>query len=368
LILNSNDTRCLRVTALGIRDVLFVLVLMNAARAADATTLRVLTYNIHHSQGRDGVFDLERIASVINAANPDLVALQELDQGNTRSGVDVFQLHRLAELTGLQGFFGKTIEFQGGEYGNGVLVRRGLHVIATVNRAMPSPGGGEARGVMEVGISLDGVNTTPEIRLFATHFTAGADETSRLNQAAFINSLATSSEVPALLAGDLNSTPSSAPMQSLLEQWKDPTASRTTISRATQIDFVLLRSPQWRIVEPGNFTVNFTTSAASDHYPYLTAVTLIPEPSTQSIVAGCSFLVCRACRRGQTDCRRRAAPCHECVTPPCAKDDLGGSSSEAQAAFSCYGRNEARPCPSASPKHRLISRVGPLGKRHSACR
>ena len=33
-------------------------------------TLRVLTYNIHHSEGRDSVFDIERIAGVINAASP----------------------------------------------------------------------------------------------------------------------------------------------------------------------------------------------------------------------------------------------------------------------------------------------------------
>ena len=43
-------------------------------------TLRVLTYNIHHGEGTDGKLDLDRIARVIKAAEPDIVALQEVDQ------------------------------------------------------------------------------------------------------------------------------------------------------------------------------------------------------------------------------------------------------------------------------------------------
>jgi len=46
------------------------------------STLRVLTYNIHHGEGTDGVFDLPRIADVIRSVEPDLVALQEVDQGH----------------------------------------------------------------------------------------------------------------------------------------------------------------------------------------------------------------------------------------------------------------------------------------------
>src|SRR5688572_27405034 len=106
------------------RAIALLLVLTSATGLppASARTLRVLTYNIHHSEGRDAQFDLDRIAGVIRAANPDIVALQELDQGNSRSGFDVFQLNRLAELTSLDGYFGKTINYMGGEYGNGVLI------------------------------------------------------------------------------------------------------------------------------------------------------------------------------------------------------------------------------------------------------
>ena len=41
--------------------------------------LRVLTYNIQHGAGADGIVDLERQAEVIQRLKPDLVALQEVD-------------------------------------------------------------------------------------------------------------------------------------------------------------------------------------------------------------------------------------------------------------------------------------------------
>lgn len=46
-------------------------------RAAGSDTVRVLIYNIHHGAGTDGRLDLERIAAVIRAQDPDVVLLQE---------------------------------------------------------------------------------------------------------------------------------------------------------------------------------------------------------------------------------------------------------------------------------------------------
>ena len=52
--------------------------------------LRVLTYNIHHGEGTDGVFDYQRLARVINELEPDVVALQEVDNKTRRAaGVDL---------------------------------------------------------------------------------------------------------------------------------------------------------------------------------------------------------------------------------------------------------------------------------------
>src|SRR5215207_8498273 len=85
-----------------------------AARPA-GKTLRVLSYNIHHAEGTDGKLDLARIAGVIRAAEPDLVAVQEVDRDTTRTN-KVDQTAELAKLTKLHGEFAKAIDLQGGGY------------------------------------------------------------------------------------------------------------------------------------------------------------------------------------------------------------------------------------------------------------
>jgi len=48
--------------------------------------LRIMTYNVHRCVGVDGRADPRRIAEVIAAYQPDIVALQELDVGRLRTG------------------------------------------------------------------------------------------------------------------------------------------------------------------------------------------------------------------------------------------------------------------------------------------
>ena len=277
-----------------VRPLLAALVFLTLALPAHAKTLRILSYNIHHSEGRDGVFDLNRIADVINATNPDVVALQELDQGNRRSGVNVFQLDRLAQLTGMQGYFGKTINYQGGEYGNGILVAPSLTMVSTINRPLPSPGGGEARAVIEMGLSFDADPRTVEFTFYATHLDA-SNQSNRNAQAAFINNLVAASTAPALLAGDMNSRPSTASYAALAAQWTDATnVASPGISRNTQIDYIFHRTNQWRVEQAARFIVNDTTREASDHFPLLAVINL---PNTNADfdgdddVDGADFLI-----------------------------------------------------------------------------
>ena len=254
---------------------LIVLTFLAAAEPAAARTLRVLTYNIHHSEGRDGRYDLNRIANVIKAANPDIVALQELDQGNTRSGVNVFQLDKLAELTDMQGRFGKTINYSGGEYGNGILVAAGLDIVQTTNRPLPSPNGGEARAVLEMKLSFDPDRATAEFIFLATHLNA-SNEASRNAQATFINNLAERVTTPMLLAGDMNARPTTEAYARLAGVWTDSTnLDDPGIARSTQIDYIFHRSTgDWEVKQSGRFIVNATTAVASDHYPMLTEFNL----------------------------------------------------------------------------------------------
>lgn len=80
-----------------------------------------MTFNIRHGAESS----LEAVAQVIIDAEPDVVALQEVDQNTTRSG-NVFQAEVLGELTQMESVFFPAIPLQGGEYGLSILSRHPL--------------------------------------------------------------------------------------------------------------------------------------------------------------------------------------------------------------------------------------------------
>src|ERR1044071_7467187 len=83
-------------------------------------TLRIMTYNIHVGVGMDKKLDLQRIADVINKEKPDLVGLQEVDRGVTRTeGKD--EIAELAGFTSMSYAFAHNLDYQGGQYGVAIL-------------------------------------------------------------------------------------------------------------------------------------------------------------------------------------------------------------------------------------------------------
>jgi endonuclease/exonuclease/phosphatase family metal-dependent hydrolase len=48
--------------------------------------VRIVSYNIHGCVGTDGRRDAERVAAVLEALAPDVVALQEVDSRASRGG------------------------------------------------------------------------------------------------------------------------------------------------------------------------------------------------------------------------------------------------------------------------------------------
>jgi endonuclease/exonuclease/phosphatase family metal-dependent hydrolase len=188
----------------------FLLLLGPLVQAAE---LRVMTYNIHHGEGTDGKFDLERIAKVILAEMPDLVAIQEVDVKTGRSrGVD--QAAELIRLTGMEGRFGKFMDFNGGEYGQMVLSR--FPIKAVMNH--PLPRGPEPRASLAIDVELPDGKPLVFVgnHLYMT-------EAERLAQAkALREAVGTDPEARVILAGDFNSEPGESPMRYLRERWSDP--------------------------------------------------------------------------------------------------------------------------------------------------
>lgn len=85
--------------------------------------LRVLTYNIHRAIGVDRRFRPERIASIVSSHSPDLVLLQEVDDGAPRSR-EMDLARELARALGFEHWaVGHNVTLRKGRYGNATLSR-----------------------------------------------------------------------------------------------------------------------------------------------------------------------------------------------------------------------------------------------------
>jgi endonuclease/exonuclease/phosphatase family metal-dependent hydrolase len=120
-----------------------------------------MTYNVHSCVGTDGRYDPGRIARVIERAEPDIVALQEVDVGVERSaGLD--QARWLAQRLDMTPHFTCATLWGRGEYGNALLSRHRFDVFA--EGCLPSLGG-EMRAVQWLRIDFDGL----QLELLNTH-------------------------------------------------------------------------------------------------------------------------------------------------------------------------------------------------------
>lgn len=235
------------------------------ANDAQPTRLRILTYNIHIGIGNDKKLDLPRIAAVIARCRPDIVALQELDVGTSRTG-RVDEPAELSRLTGFQVHFGKTLDHQGGQYGIAILSRYPIREPAV--HPLPCTPGREPRVALAARITPA---NGPPLRFICTHLDATDDEHDSLPGARRLNELFGAGNEPAILAGDFNKTPDSATIHTLLACWNNaahsnPQPTIPSQNPTRQIDFVFYRpAGAWRVIE----AKAVEESMASDHRPVL---------------------------------------------------------------------------------------------------
>lgn len=174
--------------------------------------VRVLVYNIHAGKDAGGVDNLARVAALVRSVDADLVLLQEVDRRTERSG-RVDQPAELARLTGYSAAFGKTLDYQGGEYGIAVLSRwpilRDTLVHLLVDPPQPRAGGSyEPRGALRVTVAAPG----GAIAVVNTHLDAAHDEVRRqeIRTVVAIADSLRAAGTPTFIGGDFNSTPESA--------------------------------------------------------------------------------------------------------------------------------------------------------------
>ncbi|HEV2130502.1 MAG TPA: endonuclease/exonuclease/phosphatase family protein [Longimicrobiaceae bacterium] len=198
-------------------------------RGGEEARLRVLVYNIHAGKDAAGMHNLARVAELVRDSRADLVLLQEVDRGTERSGRED-QLAEISRLTGLGGAFGRTLYYQGGEYGIAVLagwpvLTDSLHPLPVEPAQARAGGSYEPRGAQHVTIA----SPRGTIHLLNSHLDASRDDSYRLQEVGTIRALADSLRRRGglvLVGGDFNAEPGSRVVEQMTAGgWRDAWAT-----------------------------------------------------------------------------------------------------------------------------------------------
>lgn len=284
--------------------------------------LTVVSYNIHHGVGEDGVLDLGRIADVIADSGADVAALQEVDRHWSGRSNWADQPAVLGDLLDMHVAYGANLDRDPpapGEprrqYGTAILSR--YPIVSSQNTLLPNLGG-EQRGLLEARVNVAGRH----VQVASTHLQHD-DATERAAQTEAIVDLLGSATEPVVLAGDLNAVPGSSEMVPIEASFTDthgagdgPGHTYPADDPDRRIDYVFgndhVRPVDARVVP----------TLASDHLPVVAEVALT-APYADVTSRGILWHVpgwsrCLGRRGGGPD--RLGAPYHgQSQETPCAR-------------------------------------------------
>ncbi|TDQ00938.1 endonuclease/exonuclease/phosphatase family protein [Labedaea rhizosphaerae] len=259
-------------------------VLAGLASAADASAagppqrdLTVMSFNIHHGGGTDGVVDLDRIASVVRANHVDVVAMQEVDRHYSARSGWADEPAELAKALDYHVVFAANIDQDPPapgkprvQYGTAILSRYPIvHWSNTLLFRSPDQ---EQRGLLRADIEVQSVR----VSVFDTHLEAYST-IDRQTQALQVADLVADAR-PSILMGDLNAEPDAPELQPLFGALTDAWPAAGTGPELTypaegpvkRIDYVLTGPG----AQPRQCTVVTTNPVASDHLPMACQVTV----------------------------------------------------------------------------------------------
>ncbi|MEU6339436.1 endonuclease/exonuclease/phosphatase family protein [Streptomyces sp. NPDC046977] len=253
----------------------------SAAEGRGARVLDVMTFNIHHGQGTDGVLDVRRVADVVRRSGADVVGLQEVDNHYSGRSDWADQAADLAALLGYHVVFGANIDNEppapGGhriQYGTAILSR--YAITESDNTWLYKSPGQEQRGLLHATLDVRG----KAVHFYCTHL-AASSQTDRLQQTPQIVGLIGDTK-PAVLVGDFNAVPAAPESQPLQSAYTDAWASSLhgrgdgatypAEAPTERIDAVYTT----RSVQPLVTRVVHADPTASDHLPLLSKVVVAP--------------------------------------------------------------------------------------------
>lgn len=229
--------------------------------------LRVMTYNLHYGANTKGQLDLEALAQVIEAQQPDVVGLQEVSRGWVISG-SVDMLVWLANRLNMEPIFGPASDQQ---WGNAVLTR--IPVLEDANYPLPTEdlllrrGFIHARMLGPDGREFDFVNTH-------YHNPEDGGDIRVLQSQEILDFM--KSKTPSIITGDLNAEHGMAEIDMLVDGGYGDVLDLTGVEPGftnpvpgpfRRIDYVFV-TEEWKA---GSAAVPY--SEASDHLPIAISLT-----------------------------------------------------------------------------------------------
>ena len=174
---------------------------------------RVMVYNIHAGKDAKGDDNLARVAKLVDSVHADVVLLQEVDRNTTRSG-KVDQPAELARLTGYHVAFGKSLDFQGGEYGIAIMSRWPITSDTAIHLPVEPPQE-RSGGSYEPRIAIRAIIDAPgrPIAFVNTHLDPSGDDRWRKQEIRTVLEIVDGLRkrgVATFAGGDFNSTPESS--------------------------------------------------------------------------------------------------------------------------------------------------------------
>lgn len=189
-----------------------------------APIVKVMSFNIAHGLGMDGIVDLEKTAEVIEDSCATIIALQEVDRYFSARSSFVDQVDWLSERLGMYAAYGANMNFApedserpNRQYGNVILSKYPIKYVENhlLTQVYCPFGNNEQRGLLETVVEVEGVY----LSVFNTHL-ALKDEELAVSVDEIL-AIAGKSHFPRIIAGDFNASSSNAHMQKLNGHFRD---------------------------------------------------------------------------------------------------------------------------------------------------
>ncbi len=181
--------------------------------------IRLVTYNVHRCLGIDNVLSPHRIAQIIAACDPDIVALQELDVSRKRTG-GIDQAGVIAGVLKMSSHFHPAVQVMEEQYGDAILTAWPSRMIQGARLpGLPWLPQLEPRGA--VWASIDTGHGT--IQVINTHLGLVAQERTAQARALLGSDWLGHADCrdPLVLMGDFNAGPGSSVYRLLTARLKD---------------------------------------------------------------------------------------------------------------------------------------------------